>query len=167
MAVVGVGVDIVQIDRVRKACERTPRFRARVFTDEERAYCEARANPWAAFAGCFAAREAVMKSLGLGFGSGVGFRDVSVSHDGAGRPAAVLSGRALRAAREQGVVEVYLSISHTREVAVANAVAATAEARPRRDERPDPRAELAARYREARALLDGLDDGKEGARCSR
>lgn len=163
MAVAGIGVDIVEIGRVKAACERTPRFKARVFTPEEREWCERRANPWAAFAGCFAAREAVLKALGRGFGSGVGLQDVSVSHDEKGRPRAVLAGGALAAAREQGVQEVYLSISHTKGLAVANAVAATPEARPRRDERPDPKAELAARYRQARALLDGLEDTKDGA----
>lgn len=157
MAVAGVGVDIVEIGRVRAAIERTPRFRERVFTPEERAYCEGRPNPWASYAGCFAAREAVLKALGSGFGGGVGFADVSVGHDEKGRPLAILVGGARELAERQGVREVYLSISHTQGVAVANALAATPEARPRREERVDDRAVIAARFREARSLLDELD----------
>ncbi len=157
MAVAGVGVDIVEIARVRAAMERTPRFAERVFTEAERAWCASRANPYASFAGCFAAREAVLKALGCGFGAGIGFADVSVDHDAKGRPVAVLAGGAAQRAREQGVTEVYLSISHTHGVAVANAVAATEQTQPRRDERVDEKALIAARFKEARSLLDELD----------
>ena len=157
MAVAGVGVDIVEIERIRTALTRTPRFAERVFTPEERAYCESRPNPYASYAGCFAAREAVLKALGAGFGGGVGFSDVSVGHDAKGRPVAVLAGGALKLAQEQGVVDVYLSISHTHGVAVANAVAATPETQPRRDEKVDEKALIAAQFKQARSLLDELD----------
>jgi len=157
MPVAGIGVDIVEIDRIRTALERTPRFKERVFTAEERAYCEGRPNPYASYAGCFAAREAVLKALGTGFGGGVGYADVSVGHDAKGRPVAVLAGRALELACEQGVTDVYLSISHTHGVAVANAVAATPESQPRREERVDEKALIAAQFKEARSLLDELD----------
>lgn len=161
MSVAGVGIDIVEVERVRAALRRTPRFGLRVFTPEERAYCDGRANPAASYAGCFAAREAVLKALGCGFGDGVGYCDVSVGHDAKGRPVAVLAGRALQVAREQGVTEVYLSISHTGQFAVANALAATEGARPRREGRADDRALMAARFREARSLLDELDQTGE------
>jgi holo-[acyl-carrier protein] synthase len=159
----GIGVDIVEIARVRAALERTPRFRERVFTEQERAYCDRRANPYASYAGCFAAREAVLKALGCGFGDGVGWQDVSVGHDEKGRPLALLAGRARAIAEEQGVVEMYLSISHTQDVAVANAVAATESSRPRqRPERPDEGALITARFKEARSLLDELDRAESG-----
>lgn len=157
MSVAGVGVDMVEIGRMRATMLRTPRFAERVFTPEERAYCEGRANPFASYAGCFAAREAVLKALGCGFGGGVGFQDVSVGHDPKGRPVALLAGGALEQARAQGVTDVYLSISHTQGVAVANAVAATEATQPRRDERVDEKALIAARFKEARSLLDELD----------
>ena len=153
----GVGVDIVEISRVKAAMERTPRFGQRVFTPEEHAYCAGRANPYASYAGCFAAREAVLKALGVGFGDGIGYQDVSVGHDDRGKPLAVICGRALEVAREQGVTEVYLSISHTRDVAVANAVAATPASQPKRPERVDEKAVIAARFKEARSLLEELD----------
>lgn len=153
----GVGVDIIEIARIKAAMQRTPRFGARVFTEEERAYCESRANPYASYAGCFAAREAVLKALGVGFGDGVGYADVSVGHDGRGKPQAILTGRAREIAEEQGVREVYLSISHTRDVAVANAVTATPSSQPKRSERVDEKALIAAQFKEARSLFDELD----------
>ena len=94
MALAGVGVDIVEISRMEKILSRTPRFALRVFTDEEREYCEHSTRPAAHYACRFAAREAVLKALGCGFGKGVRFDDVSVSRDAAGRPQAVLKGRA-------------------------------------------------------------------------
>lgn len=157
MALAGVGVDIVEISRVERALSRNPRFAERLFTEEERAYCEGRPRPAEHYACRFAAREAVLKALGTGFSQGIGWQDVSVSRDASGRPRAVLAGRAAEVARERGVQEVALSLSFTRELAVANAVAVTEAARPRRDEAPDPKAALAASFREARSLIDELD----------
>ena len=161
MAVTGVGVDIVDIERMRAALQRTPRMLHRVFTEDERQWCDHRANPAASYAGCFAVREAVLKALGVGFGDGVSYNDVSVTHDDRGRPSAVLSGRAREIADEQGVVEVYVSISHTHEVAVANAVAATEASAPRKDPRRSEAALITAQFKQARSLLDDLDRGKE------
>ncbi|MEE8715556.1 MAG: holo-ACP synthase [Coriobacteriales bacterium] len=161
MRVAGVGVDIVEIGRMRETLLRTPRFRERVFTEDERAWCDRRADPAASYAGCFAAREAVLKALGVGFSEGVGYTDVSVTHDDRGKPEALLSGQAARLAEEQGVSEVFISISHTREVAVANAVASTPASVPAREERRDERAILAAQFKRARSLLDDLDSGKD------
>ena len=74
----------------------------------------------------------------------------------------MLCGRALEVAREQGVTEVYLSISHTRrDVAVANAAAATPASQPKRPERVDEKAVIAARFKEARSLLEELDSKGE------
>lgn len=162
MAVAGIGVDIVSIERMKAILRRTPRFAQRVFTQEERRYCDQRSNPAASYAGCFAAREAVLKALGVGFGAGVGFSDVSVTHDEKGRPLAVLLGRARQIAEEQGVSDIYLSISHTHDVAVANAVAATPDSAPRREERFDEKAFLAREFKEARSLLDEIDRREGG-----
>ena len=101
----------------------------------------------------FAAKEAVLKALGTGF-SGMRFCDVEVVREGNGRPTPRLSGRAAERAAELGVVEMHLSLSFTHTTAVASAVAITEDARPRKDERPDPKAQLAASFKEARALLD-------------
>ena len=153
----GIGVDMLEIARMERVIARRPSFVTRVFTEEERAYCDARARPAEHYAARWAAREAVVKALGTGFSGGIGLRDVSVRNDEAGRPQAVLTGRALEVARERGVREVALSLSHTREVAVANAVMLTDEVRPKLDERPDPQRELFASFREARKVLDELE----------
>ena len=157
MALAGVGVDIVEISRMEKILSRTPRFALRVFTDEEREYCEHSTRPAAHYACRFAAREAVLKALGCGFGKGVRCDDVSVSRDAAGRPQAVLKGRAAEVAQERGVLSVAISLSFTREMAVANAVATTAETAPKVDDARDPRRELAESFKEARSIIDELE----------
>jgi holo-[acyl-carrier protein] synthase len=155
MSVLGLGVDIVEIDRMKLALERTPRIKERIFSQDERWYCEHKAKPWVHYAMRFAAKEAVLKALGTGF-SGMRFCDVEVLREGNGRPTPKLSGRAAERAAELGVVEMHLSLSFTHTTAVASAVAITEDARPRKDERPDPKAQLAASFKEARALLDDV-----------
>lgn len=157
MALAGVGVDILEIARMERALERAPRVAERAFTPEEREYCERAARPAERYAARWAAREAVLKALGTGFSQGIALTDVSVGRDSQGRPTAILAGRAAEAARERGVREVALSLTHTHELAVANAVAVTDAARPRRDETPDPKARLQASFREARSVIDDLE----------
>lgn len=158
MAETGIGVDIVKIARMEQILERTPSFASKVFTEEERAYCDASARPSAHYACRFAAREAVLKALGTGFSRGIGRRDVSVSRDASGRPLAQLSGRALEIAREAGIVEVALSLSFTNDLAIANAMAITEDARPQTREKPeDARRRIARSFKEARSVLDELE----------
>lgn len=153
---------MLEISRMERVLERRPSFARRVFTDEERAYCEKSARPAEHYAARFAAREAVLKALGTGFSGGIGLRDVSVTRDEAGRPRVLLAGRAAEVAREKGVREIALSISHTRDVAVANALAVTDEVRPAPPERDDAARRLAASFKEARAVLDELERVQEG-----
>ena len=161
MSVLGLGVDIVEIERMKLALERTPRIKERIFSDDERWYCEHKARPYVHYAMRFAAKEAVLKALGTGF-SGMRFRDVEVLREEKGRPVPRLSGRAAERAAELGVVEMHLSLSYTHSTAVASAVAITEDARPSKDERPDPKAQLAASFKEARALLDDVSAEKPG-----
>lgn len=86
----GIGVDMLEIARMERVIQRRPSFLKRVFTDEERAYCNSFARPAEHYAARFAAREAVLKALGTGFAEGVGIKDVSVRNDESGRPVAVL-----------------------------------------------------------------------------
>jgi holo-[acyl-carrier protein] synthase len=161
--ITGLGVDIVEIERMREALRRRPRLKERIFSAEERAYCDQRSKPEVHYALRFAAKEAVLKALGTGF-SGMRFADVEVVREASGRPVPRLSGRAAERAGELGVVEMHLSLSFTHTTAVASAVAITEGARPRKDERADPKAELAARFKEARSLLDapGPSGGPSG-----
>jgi len=158
--ITGLGVDIVEIDRMMLALTRSPHIKERLFSVEECVYCDKRSRPEVHYALRFAAKEAVLKALGTGF-SGMRFTDVEVVRETNGRPVPVLSGRAAEVAAELGVIEMHLSLSFTRNTAVASAVAITQEARPHKDERPDPRAQLAASFKEARALLDEV--APEGA----
>ena len=153
----GIGVDMLEIARMERVIKRRPSFLKRVFTDEERAYCDSCARPAEHYAARFAAREAVLKALGTGFSEGIGFKDVSVTNDERGKPIAVLSGRAAEVAAERGVQEVALSLSHTRDVAVANAVLVTEDVRPKVEERQDPAQELLASFKAARTVIDELE----------
>jgi holo-[acyl-carrier protein] synthase len=164
MTVLGLGVDIVEIDRMARALARRPRLKERLFSDAERAYCDGRSRPEVHYALRFAAKEAVLKALGTGF-SGMRFRDVEVARDASGRPTPSLHGRAAERAAELGIVEMHLSLSFTHTTAVASAVAITEHARPRREERVDPMAELARSFKDARAMLDtvGAADHEEKA----
>lgn len=159
MSITGLGVDIVEIERMRRALERRPAIRERIFSAAEREYCDARNKPEIHYAMRFAAKEAVLKALGTGF-SGMRFTDVEVERDERGRPVPRLSGRAREVAEERGIIEMHLSLSFTHSTAVASAVAITEEGRPRSKEvARDPKAELAASFKEARALLDQVEVG--------
>lgn len=162
MAQAGIGVDIVEISHMEQVLERNPAFATRFFTEEERAYCDGRPRPGAHYASLFAAREAVLKSLGIGFGQGAGRYDVCVTFDEKDHPSAVLSGGALEVAEELGVVEIALSLSCTGELAVANAMAITADARPKpKIDADDARTRMARSFRDARSVLDELDQAQE------
>lgn len=159
MSITGLGVDIVEIERMRRALERRPAIKERIFSAGERAYCDARNKPEIHYAMRFAAKEAVLKALGTGF-AGMRFTDVEVERDERGRPVPRLSGRAAEVAEERGIVEMHLSLSFTHTNAVASAVAITEQARPRpKESPPDPLAELAASFKDARALLDEVEVG--------
>ena len=158
VAEAGIGVDIVEISRMKSILEKTPSFARRVFTEEERAYCDASSRPAAHYASRFASREAVLKALGTGFSQGVGCKDVSVTRDKLGKPKALLSGRALEIAQELGVVEVALSITLTGDLAVANAIAITEDARPKpKEEKVSTKKRVAQTFKEARSVLDELE----------
>jgi holo-[acyl-carrier protein] synthase len=150
--ITGLGVDMVEIDRMATALRRHPRMKERIFSEAERAYSEGRNRPEIHYAMRFAAKEAVLKALGTGF-SGMKFTDVEVGRDAGGRPVPRLSGRAAEVAEEQGVVELHLSLSYTHTTAVASAVAMKAR---ETGDVLDPAAQRAAAFKDARGLLDDL-----------
>lgn len=154
----GLGVDIVEIDRMREALRRHPRMKERIFSAEERAYCDKRNKPEVHYALRFAAKEAVLKALGTGF-AGMTFQDVEVVRDSGGRPSPRLHGRAAQAAEELGVVEMHLSLSYTHTTAVASAVAITPSGVAA--ETVDPVKARARAFKEMRSVVDEDDDGPE------
>lgn len=124
MAVIGIGIDACEIARMRRAAGDTRlglRFRARVFTDRERAACEARRDPAECFAARFAAKEAVMKALGAEF-IAFAFRDIEVVRAASGRPSILLHGRVADRARDLGVDVVHVSLTHAYPLAMASVV---------------------------------------------
>lgn len=160
---VGLGVDIVEIERMRRVLKRSPRFRERMFSEDERAYCDSKSEPEVHYATRFAAKEAVVKALGTGFSQGINPRDIEVKRSSKGRPFISLSGRAREVAREAGVHELPISLSFTHTDAVACAMAITEDSIRASEKRVDPMAELAQQFKEARALLDEMDaPGKAG-----
>jgi holo-[acyl-carrier protein] synthase len=119
--ILGLGVDICEIARMERALERHPTMRMRVFTAEERAYCDTKARPGESYAGRFAAREAVIKALG-GY-RGKRWQDIHVHRAPSGAPEVVLEGNARRRADALGVDRVLITFTHERANAVAFAVA--------------------------------------------
>ena len=117
-----VGVDLIEIERIRRALERYPRFRERCFTEAERAYCDSRPNPAESYAGRFAGKEAVGKALGFGVARAFAWRDVEIV--GRPKPSVTLSGRIARWSQEVGAGRIDLSMTHSRELASAVCVVA-------------------------------------------
>lgn len=121
--VVGIGVDIIEVERVREILGRHPsRFPRRVFTEAEAAYCSRGAHPAERYAARYAAKEAVMKALGTGWSRGVTFRDIEIVRAPSGAPAVRLAGAAQRRAQGLGVTRIDVSLSHGRQHAVAMVV---------------------------------------------
>lgn len=113
------GIDIVDIERFRKACERTPKIRERLFTGRELTDLESKGI--ASWAARFAGKEAVLKTLGTGL-SGLSWHDIEILSENTGEPFVYLSEKAQGLARERGGTQVRLSLSHEREYAVGMAI---------------------------------------------
>jgi holo-[acyl-carrier protein] synthase len=119
---IGVGVDVVDIERFRRSLERTPSMRTRLFTAAELESLAGRVDDVPGLAARFAAREASMKALGLGLGA-FGFHDVSVVRADSGAPSLLVVGVAQSLAVNAGVTRWHLSLSHGDSVAIAQVVA--------------------------------------------
>ena len=114
-----VGIDLIEIERIRRALDRYPRFRERCFTEAERSYCDSRPNPAESYAGRFAGKEAVGKALGFGVARAFAWREIEIV--GRPKPTVHLSGRPAAWAERVGAGRIDLSMTHSREL--ANAVA--------------------------------------------
>jgi holo-[acyl-carrier protein] synthase len=117
-ALVGLGIDEVEVPRFARLLERRPRLADRLFTPGEREYCSRLANPVPSLAARFAAKEAVMKALGVGLGS-FAWRDVEVVRQPEGRPVLSVVGRAAELAAAAGVGGWQVSLTHTNAAACA------------------------------------------------
>lgn len=116
--IVGIGCDIIEIERIARAIK-SESFIRRVFTAEEAAYCQRRGQQAAAsFAARFAAKEAVLKALGTGLREG-SLQEIAVDNDVLGKPLVQLSGHFAMLAKQFGVKNIQISLSHSRELATA------------------------------------------------
>ena len=121
--IVGVGVDIVEIDRIKKLMEeKEDLFTRRIFTDWEIATCNARARPMQHFAARFAAKEAAFKALGTGLGSGVSWKSVELVNQPSGRPVLRMGGGAAEWMKKLGGTKLWVSVSHGLMHAVATVI---------------------------------------------
>ena len=121
--IIAIGIDIIEIARVEEVFYRQgERFRKRVFTEAEAAYCESRASRLSSYAARFAAKEAVMKALGTGWSDGVRWRDIEIVRGERGAPSLRLHGRALERLREIGARRAHVSLTHSREIAMAQVI---------------------------------------------
>src|SRR5262252_2948720 len=121
--IIGTGIDIAEVPRIREAIERHgERFIKRVFTEGEIEYCESKANRMESYAARFAAKEAGMKAIGTGWNHGVRWRDIEVVRPKGQRPTIQFHGQAAAFAQKLGTKNVALSITHTREQALAHVI---------------------------------------------
>jgi holo-[acyl-carrier protein] synthase len=121
--IVSIGIDIIEVARIREVLQRTPRFRERVFTAAEQAYCDSRGVVAEQhYAARYAAKEAALKALQTGWRGGISWQDVEISSLESGAPMITFHGEAQKIFEASGATAVHLSISHTAEHAIANVV---------------------------------------------
>jgi holo-[acyl-carrier protein] synthase len=121
--IVSIGIDIIEVRRIREVLLRTPRFRDRVFTSGERAYCDSRGAVAAQhYAARFAAKEAMLKALQTGWRGGIGWQDVEIASHDSGAPYLILSGQVQKLFQASGATAAHLSMSHTTEHAIAEVI---------------------------------------------
>jgi holo-[acyl-carrier protein] synthase len=125
--ITGTGIDMIEVERIARALERPhtgARFRARVFTEAEVAYCESRGRGrYQSYAARFAAKEATMKALGTGWNRNVGWREIEVVRERGRPPGIKLAGKAESFARRRQITVFHVSITHTAVHAIAHVIA--------------------------------------------
>ncbi len=118
MSIIGIGTDLVEVERIKKAIEKSSKFVERVYTLSEIDYCESKANKYESYAARFSAKEAFFKAMGTGWAEGLDWKDFSVEVDEKGKPFGVLSDSFLSKGL-LGSTRIHLSLSHTKEYAIA------------------------------------------------
>lgn len=124
MHIFGIGIDIVETARIADSIERFgDRFLDRIYTEQERAYCDKMRFRERHYAARFAAKEAIAKAFGTGIGENLNWTDMEILRMGTGEPYVLLHGDGKEYANEQGITKVMVSLSHSDEYATANAMA--------------------------------------------
>jgi holo-[acyl-carrier protein] synthase len=120
MAITGIGIDLVAVERIQHSLERYgDRFKKRIFSENEIKYCDSRPHPALHYAARFAAKEAYVKAIGTGFQFGIKHSEIEIEHDELGKPILVVQGKALYQAEKRGVGIFHVSLSHTDEQGTA------------------------------------------------
>jgi holo-[acyl-carrier protein] synthase len=121
--IISIGIDIIEVQRVREVIERTPRFVERVYTSAERAYCDNRGAVAAQhYAARFAAKEAALKALQTGWSGGIAWQDIEITSLDSGAPIILFHGLVRELFEQSGATAAHLSISHTTEHAIAQVI---------------------------------------------
>jgi holo-[acyl-carrier protein] synthase len=121
--IVSIGIDIIEVRRIREVLIRTPRFRERVFTQAEQAYCNSRGAVAAQhYAARFAAKEAALKALQTGWRGGISWQDIEISSLESGAPVISFHGEAKKLFEKSGAKAAHISIAHTTEHAIAEVI---------------------------------------------
>ncbi len=117
--ILGIGVDMIKIERIRQIRQRYPRFDQRIFTDNEVSYCSSRANPDFNLSARFAAKEAIAKALGIGIGQEISWKDIEVVNMPSGQPAISFLGNGKRILQNKKIKKIHLSLTHEKDYALA------------------------------------------------
>lgn len=119
----GIGNDIVEVERVQNAVERTSGFLTKLFTEKEQLYCEnQKAGKYQSYAARYAAKEAFFKAMGTGYRFGFAFHEVEILNDELGKPEVSVSGRVAEFLNENKIKKIHLSLSHVKAMAIATVV---------------------------------------------
>jgi holo-[acyl-carrier protein] synthase len=121
--IISIGIDIIEVARIREVLLRTPRFAERVFTAAERHYCDTRGAVAAQhYAARFAAKEAALKALQTGWRGGISWQDVEVAARESGAPYLIFKGQVLEVYKRFSATATHLTMSHTSEHAIAQVI---------------------------------------------
>jgi holo-[acyl-carrier protein] synthase len=131
MDILGIGTDIVECPRIGKMIEHYGElFLRRIYTAREIRYCQARKHAIEHFAGRWAAKEAILKAMGTGWSRGIAWTDIEIRTGKTGQPQVMVCGVAKEVARERGIADILISISHCRTYATAHAIAVARQPAP-------------------------------------
>jgi holo-[acyl-carrier protein] synthase len=125
MKIIGIGIDLIEVPRIKKAVLHTADFVKKIFDDRELRLSERGVLRYEELAGRFAVKEAVLKAIKTGWRRGIQFKEITVLNEKTGAPYVVLSGKAKEVAESLGVEEIFVSISHTKKLAIGMVVLTT------------------------------------------
>lgn len=117
--IAGVGIDMIEVERIKHNIENDAGFKEMIFSTNEMAYCEAKAKKFEHYAARFAAKEAFLKALGTGWTTGIHFNEIEVVHDANGKPDMVVYGETRETISAFGIIKILVSLSHLKTFATA------------------------------------------------